>query len=511
MFTGDMAESRQKTVVLQGLDAGMFKKILSYIYSGTLHVSLDKVQPLYQAADLLQLDYVRDTCSSYMSMNVERSTCVDLYMFADVFSVGIVKQQCLQWSARHFSEFSFNEEFCSLSLNQLTEIISHDNLDVKEETTVWEAVVRWVQHSREDRLHHLPSILSHIRLNLLTTDDTAAILDHPLVREDPGRNEVIRNVIHKAKLNLKPRLGMTMEMALLYNAAPGSNELLFMNPQEGKYISCSYKLEDLPDSTAITVTSDNDIYILKTIESENKKQLSLFQYNPVVNLWEQSGVPSISERPEDDFSLYEEHLFKVDQNFYYLAVNDGRSLQQMRKYNPRTNQWQECSELQLDMAFEDVAVLSCDSHIYFLTNKEMHRYDPVEDRWCKRTPPGIFHSVCTAVAMGTEIFCTDSPFTHTMVYDTESDRWQKLRGWEKPGNLDVDGSQSLFVLGNQLHILLACDSDLHDDMVYLVYVYDRSADAWAKLNANLPNNNDYYTFGSSSPVARMYVPYLKST
>ncbi|XP_078666112.1 kelch repeat and BTB domain-containing protein 7-like [Branchiostoma floridae x Branchiostoma belcheri] len=85
-----MAECRQKTVVLKGLDAVMFGEILSYIYSGTLHVSLDRVQHLYQAADLLQLDYVRDTCSSYMAMNVERSTCVDLYKFADAFAVDIV-------------------------------------------------------------------------------------------------------------------------------------------------------------------------------------------------------------------------------------------------------------------------------------------------------------------------------------------------------------------------------------------------------------------------------------
>eukprot|EP00058_Branchiostoma_floridae_P011515 XP_002597003.1 hypothetical protein BRAFLDRAFT_279335 [Branchiostoma floridae] len=146
MFTSDMAESRQKTVVLQ------VGEILSYIYSGTLHVSLDKVQPLYQAADLLQLDYVRDTCSSYMAMNVERSTCVDLYKFADVFSVDIVRNACFQLIHRNFVEVATSEEFCSLSVNQLTEIISHDELDVKEETTVWEAVVRWVQHSREDWL-----------------------------------------------------------------------------------------------------------------------------------------------------------------------------------------------------------------------------------------------------------------------------------------------------------------------------------------------------------------------
>eukprot|EP00058_Branchiostoma_floridae_P010302 XP_002595790.1 hypothetical protein BRAFLDRAFT_128086 [Branchiostoma floridae] len=284
MFTSDMAESRQKTVVLQGLDAGMFEEILSYIYSGTLHVSLDKVQPLYQAADLLQLDYVTDTCSSYMAMNVECSvaTCVNLYDFADVFSVDIVQKQCQQWIARHFTEVASREEFCSLSVNQLTEIISHDELDVKEETTVWEAVVRWVQHSKEDRLHHLPSILPHIRFNLLTSDKTAAILEHPLVR-DPGSSEVITNVVQKVNSNLKPRLGMTTEMALLYR---GPNELLFMNPREGKYISCSYKPEDLPDVSAMTVTSDNDICILETKELENEDQVSLFKYDHAKNVWE---------------------------------------------------------------------------------------------------------------------------------------------------------------------------------------------------------------------------------
>ncbi|XP_078667070.1 kelch repeat and BTB domain-containing protein 4-like isoform X2 [Branchiostoma floridae x Branchiostoma belcheri] len=68
-----MAESRQKTFVLKGLDVAMFGEILSYIYSGTLHVPLDRVQHLYQVADLLQLDYVRDTCSRFPS--VRSSKC----------------------------------------------------------------------------------------------------------------------------------------------------------------------------------------------------------------------------------------------------------------------------------------------------------------------------------------------------------------------------------------------------------------------------------------------------
>ncbi|XP_035688886.1 kelch repeat and BTB domain-containing protein 12-like [Branchiostoma floridae] len=447
MFTSDMAESRQKTVVLQGLDAGMFGEILNYIYSGTLHVSLDKVQPLYQAADLLQLAYVRATCSSYMAMNVEHSTCVDLYKFADVFSVDIVKKQCLQWIARHFTEFSFNEDFFSLNVKKVTEIISHDDLDVKEEITVWEAVVRWVQYSREDRLQHLPSILPHIRFNLLTSDDMATILDHPLVSEDPGISEVFRNVVQKGNPDLKSRLGMTTEMVLL--SVVNSSDLLFMNPREGKYISCSYKPEDRPFATDVTVTSDNNIYVLSR-EQDSNDQLSMFKYNNAGNVWEDAGMSSVSKslRPEGDLEYYEEHLVEVDRTLYYLAENVREGVVRMRKYNQHTDQWQECSQLQFDITcnttYDFTAALCCSSHIYFLRTKDVHRYNPSEDRWYKQSPsPELIHDIHTAVVMGTEIFCTDFYFSMTVVYDTESDSWHELQGWPNQGNRETNRTPSL--------------------------------------------------------------------
>ncbi|XP_078572528.1 kelch repeat and BTB domain-containing protein 2-like [Branchiostoma floridae x Branchiostoma japonicum] len=518
MFTSDMAESRQKTVVLQGFDSGVFGDILSYIYSGTLHVSLDKVQPLYQAADLLQLDYVRDTCSSYMAMNVERSTCVDLYKFADIFSVDIVQKQCLQWIARHFTEFSFNEEFYSLSVKKLTEIISHDELDVKEETTVWEAVVRWVQHSREDRLHHLPSILPHIRFNLLTSDDTAAILEHPLVREDPGSSEVIRNVVQKGNPNLKPRLGMTTEMAILSNAF--SKGILFMNPREGKYICCNYRPEDFPHDKNVTVTSDNNIYIL-TRDQESNEPLSVYKYNHAGNVWEDAGMSSVSkwQRQENDFTWYSENLFEVDQILYYVAADvvGDSGLVWMWKYNRHTDQWQERSQLQLryqyineNHVYMSCAALTCGSHLYFLTSAEVHCYDQSLDRWFERTPPMNIDQVCTAVAMGTEIFCTDRYLTQAMMYDTESDSWQELQGWPNPGNRDVDLSPYLFVMENQLHIWFSCriDEDDIEEKEHLVYVYDRSAGAWTDLKATMPTKT-YIARSSHCPVARIYLPYLK--
>ncbi|XP_066275842.1 kelch repeat and BTB domain-containing protein 8-like [Branchiostoma lanceolatum] len=506
MFTSDMAESRQKTVVLQGLDAGMFGEILSYIYSGTLHVSLDKVQLLYQAADLLQLDYVRDTCSSYMATNVECSTCVDLYKFADVFSLNIVRKRGLQWIDRNFAEVSSGKEFCSLSVNQLTEIISHDELVVKEETTVWEAVVRWVQHSREDRLHHLPSILPHIRFNLLTPYKVLVISDHPLVKEDPGRS-AIRNVVKTS--NLKRRVGMdTMEMALIcarrnrFDPREG-NEVLWMNPGEGKYIRCDYNISPFEG----TVTSDNDIYVLV---AESRKKISLFKYNHVGNEWEKKST--VRKEPENvqTTDLTSDYLMVI--NGHLFCLTGTYSVVVLKKYNQHTNKWHTCSTPGHDGRLAGFAALSCNQHIYLLTETELHCYDPKEDHWCKKTPPDNSPDIYSAVALGTEIFCcfyTGDDLNKTIVYDTEADQWHELSG--RLNTVFDISNVVLFVLENKLHAVVEgeIDTDEFTDVWRTqVCVYDRCEGVWREISV-LPDRR-WNLNPLMLPVARMHL-YLNTS
>ncbi|KAI8514835.1 Broad-Complex, Tramtrack and Bric a brac [Branchiostoma belcheri] len=508
MFTSDMAESRQKTVVLQGLDGDTFGEILSYIYSGTLHVSLDRVQHLYQAADLLQLDYVRDTCSSYMARNVEHSTCVDLYKFADVFSVSSVLKRCLRYICRHFVKVSSSEEFCSLSVDQLTEVISHDELDVEEETAVWEAVVRWVQHSTEDRLHYLPSILPHIRFNLLTSDNTAAILEHPLVREDPGSIQVIRNVVKEASV-LKKRFRMdTMEMACLLDMETG--DIFCMNPRQGKYTKIS-----LPPHlkhkllAGMTVTSDNDLYVL--IHEPTDHQLYTFEYNQVCKEWEQTCT-SVSRFCDvgwggGDFAS-KEFFVEVDKCLYLIMVKDTLlgMVVWTRRYNWYTEEWQECEKLHFEEGADEIFCVgvTSGSHLYFLMNSEVHRYDPVHDQWDRMTPPRTLPHLSTAVAMGTEIFCTDYKSTKIMVYDTVSDSWEALQACVNPFRNRID-SRHLFVLENQLHVLLEPDNSMAEEGEEedcLVLVYDRSEDAWRDLKATLPPVECYEVCGPMCTMAQ---------
>ncbi|XP_035689798.1 kelch repeat and BTB domain-containing protein 8-like [Branchiostoma floridae] len=461
-----------------------------------------------------------------MAMSVQRSTCVDLYKFADVFSVDRVRKACLQLIHKHFAEVTSSKEFCSLSVNQLTEIISHDKLEVKEETTVWEAVVRWLQHSREDRLYHLPSILPHIRFNLLTSDDTAVILEHPLIKEDPGSSEVVKNAAQKGNPNHKPRFGMMTEMALLFSISVhkrwGSNEMLYMNPQEGMFfkIRCSND----PEVVAKTVTSDNDIYIL-TEASGSEDELFLFKYNQMDNEWEQKASV---RRTRGDDRPRAEHLVEADGHLYYLArvvdqlAGKEEVFMAMERYNQRTDQWHSCTQLQLEGRYgrydhgnqsnsfgviKRYNVVSCDQCIYVFSDTEMHRYNPSQKLWCRLAMPTTFPELGIVVAMGTEIFCAEHRFSNVMVYDTETDSW---RDHELPtvDRVNQDDqyyiAYSLFVLENHLHALLSCRSETR------ICVYDRSTATWSDA-AGLPVlPPGHWQSAGPCPVARMYLPYIKT-
>ncbi|XP_078597461.1 kelch repeat and BTB domain-containing protein 12-like [Branchiostoma floridae x Branchiostoma japonicum] len=507
MFTSDMAESRQKTVVLQDINADAFEEILNYVYSGTINVPQDKVQPLYQAADLLQLDYVKNACRNYMVTNVDSSSCVDLYRFADFYSLDAVQNRSLQCICRFFAEVSNTEKFYSLSVNQLTEIISYDKLNVKEETTVWEAVVRWVQHSREDRLHHLPSILPHIRFNLMTSDDRAAILDHPLVKENPGNSELRNLAVVGETSDPQRRVGMdAQEMVLLFRTVgTDTSQVLCLNPRSKQYMTYRHGrlgAQRTPDVLAATVTRNNDIYILV-----EKSTVLLFQYIHLANVWEKKSS-FYRETPEHSYHQYTEAarsipsdvLIEVDGHLYYLAVHilsasrKRRISMVIKKYQCLTDQWQDCSKPKPipDKQPCNVAV-SSGKHLYLITNTEMHRYDPSQDTWCKVTPPSTNLEPCTAVAMGTEIFCTDVAIRKISVYDIEADSWSELPAWSGP-NL----KPTLFVFEGQLYVCMHDDD--HDESIY---VYDRSDGAWKYL-LTLPDG-PWGICGSTLPVARMYV------
>jgi kelch-like protein 20 len=67
----------------------------------------------------------------------------------------------------NFVDVVESDEFLLLPVNQLIEMISADELNVKNEEQVYQAAMSWVGQNVPERKQFLGQLLSHVRLPLL--------------------------------------------------------------------------------------------------------------------------------------------------------------------------------------------------------------------------------------------------------------------------------------------------------------------------------------------------------
>jgi hypothetical protein len=68
---------------------------------------------------------------------------------------------------RHFVKvWQQSKELLELPAEELQAIVGADELNVKEET-VWECVLRWIDHDTDNRKGHIVDLLKKMRLGLL--------------------------------------------------------------------------------------------------------------------------------------------------------------------------------------------------------------------------------------------------------------------------------------------------------------------------------------------------------
>ncbi len=62
-----------------------------------------------------------------------------------------------------------SNELLELSSTALIELLSSDDLNVKNEELVFDAITRWISHDPEERKKYILELLKSVRLGLLST------------------------------------------------------------------------------------------------------------------------------------------------------------------------------------------------------------------------------------------------------------------------------------------------------------------------------------------------------
>jgi kelch-like protein 20 len=116
--------------------------------------------------------------------------------FADTHSCRELLKIADKYLQNNFIDVVESDEFLLLPFNQLVEIISNDELNVRCEEQVYQACMNWLNYDLDERRPYLAQLMSHVRLPLLDTKFLVTkVGTDPLIRQD----QICRDLIDEAK------------------------------------------------------------------------------------------------------------------------------------------------------------------------------------------------------------------------------------------------------------------------------------------------------------------------
>ncbi|XP_054643452.1 kelch repeat and BTB domain-containing protein 7 [Dunckerocampus dactyliophorus] len=480
MFTGGMNESVQEKVVIRGVDVESMSVIVDYCYTGTVTITEGNVQRLYAAANMLQLEYIKDACSSFMTRRLDLSNCVGVLKFADTYDNPELKASAQAFIAMNFGQLCSGGELCELDLVQLKELLSLDTLDVDCERKVCSAALQWIEVNAPQKKEDALQALRCVRWSLFTEKDKRYL--EGLVAS-PFIEKYLESFFNgpagagccalSASLDVpKHRIGVSAKEMILFFGLPNdhiiccdpySEDLYFISPPLVDLSSQDYKRSTMESLIACS-TPENNLYLASHLSKH------FWQYNPVLNTWKE-----LAERP---LGRIHSGMGYLNGHVYLLGgrnpVTDAR-LKEVECYSVQRNQWTFVAPLPHSLGKMQVVALN--DHLYVVNKRRMLCYDPRRNRWrhCGSLRRDKLHKACV---YQDQIICVcDIPVVKA--YSPARGEWRRL------GDIPIDSRALNYqVIQHSGKLLLLTQTLLqHNKNRVLMHEYDLAQESWKTVMA----------------------------
>ena len=170
----------KKDFNIHGLSPAMMQAIIEFAYTDSLSVTVDNVQELLLAADQFNVMKIVQACCDFLGERLCPENCIGIWKFTSILPCFELQSKAFQFILDHFEQVMSTEEFQYLSVQELTDILGRDDLNVKKENTVCEAIFHWITNRPEERTEHLLELLSKVSsatsFHLNLADRTISIL-----------------------------------------------------------------------------------------------------------------------------------------------------------------------------------------------------------------------------------------------------------------------------------------------------------------------------------------------
>ncbi|KAA0704432.1 Kelch-like protein 24 [Triplophysa tibetana] len=433
MFCGSFQESKQNKVKLEGISRKAMEHLLDFLYEGKLNLDKENVESVFQAAHQLVVSDLSTACLNLLEKNVGPANCLGLIKLADLYSLGPLQDECQNLLMHNFEEVSKHQEFLSLPVARVLELLTCESLQVPEEVRV-ESALRWVHHQPVDRKHHLKELLEQMRLPLLdpaffsgTLEADELVLDcrdcRPLLQE-ARRYRVYGREVSSPRTRPRRSSGSAEMMVViggcLKNRFSRLSLMEMLNPLTGDWIS-SVALPGYPKSDFAACELQNNIYI----SGGQLNSADVWRFMSHINQWVR--VRGLCQ------GRWRHKMVSLRGKLYVVGGYNGRErLSAVECYNPHENTWTSVCDLLLAVSW--AAAVACDGKLYSIsgavsdhTNTDkVQCYDPVTNRWTYVTSCPFSQRSLSAVSLNGSIYVTGGLLNELFCYTPSTDVWTSV-------------------------------------------------------------------------------------
>ena len=414
MFTHEVIESEQKTVEIRDMDPAVLASLVDYAYTGEITITVENVQEVLAAASLLQMTEVQDICCVFLKQQLDASNCLGIKNFAEANGCSQLSDIIDTFARMHFRDVALGSEFLNNSWENTATLISSDCLNVAREEEVFTAVMQWVRQDPSERSQHLPCLIEHVRLPMLSVPFLMSEVDvDPLVRQSIE----CRDLLDEAKrYHLLPAERDTRSSNARFMPRRSTVGTLYAIGGKESSESITRSVETFAplddkwrDTTGMIVRRQQlgigvlDGKVYAAGGSDGSLRLSSVEcFDPSTSFWS-FVAPMSTCRSGVGVGV-------VGGAMYAAGGYDGRScLSSVERFDLDKNLWSPVTQMSTRRSFPGVAVLNDKLYIFggndgtsFLNVVEA--YDPHINRWCTLMPLGKPRAGIGVAVLGQQIF-----------------------------------------------------------------------------------------------------------
>ena len=295
--------------------------VLRYIYSGEIQLRISNVESVLHCAQKFQLHSLMKACCRYFVNTLDIRNCLNVLSYSTTYNYGHLERVVFQFVQLNFLQLTTVTEFLDASADQMSSLLSSDDLNIASEEDAYEALIRWTKHDLENRRDQFQQLFKLVRLPLLSPYFVVDVVEEEeLVKTTPSCQALLRTTYLYHLLpsrrtqtgypSNKPRKHLRWIENLV---AIGGGSAFSYDISAEKWD----EIQNVPRATTYhgLVCLGKDIYIVGGFTNSSEILNSIARYDAAEGLW--------VDMPPLNFRRCKTAVAEVDGYIYVIGGYDG--------------------------------------------------------------------------------------------------------------------------------------------------------------------------------------------